>query len=202
MGHKKWLLNFFLWKFDWKLEDLEISGQLKNKFDFIVKFVKTLTTVKVSTCYFYDIMPRDYIVSYELHGFSDASERAYGCCLYLKYVTKNNFISTLLVASKSRVTTYKNKITIPRFELLGNLTVLNSFKGEIDFSSLYTRSNSKVSFTWIKSYNKEFVTFVQNRVAEIRKNVSSEKWNFSSTKLNPANLITWLEKNFNLTKNL
>ena len=103
---------------DW---DLEISGQLKDKFDFIVKFVKTITAVKVSRCYFYDIMPRDYIVSYELHGFSDASEKAYGCCLYLKCVTNNNFMSTLLVASKSRVVLYKNKITIPRLELLGNL---------------------------------------------------------------------------------
>ena len=96
---------------DW---DLEISGQLKDKFDFIVKFVKTITAVKVSRCYFYDIMPRDYIVSYELHGFSDASEKAYGCCLYLKCVTNNNFMWTLLVASKSRVVLYKNKITIPR----------------------------------------------------------------------------------------
>ena len=56
---------------DW---DIDISEQLKDKFDFIVKFVKTLTTVKVSRCYFYDILPRDYIVTYKLHGFSDASE--------------------------------------------------------------------------------------------------------------------------------
>ena len=153
-------------------------------------------------------MPRDYIVSYELHGFSDASEKAYGCCLYLKCVTNNNFMSTLLVASKSRVVLYKNKITIPRLELLGNLilsrlilTVLNSFKGEIDISSLYARSDSKVSFAFIKSYNKEFVTFVQNRVVEIRKNVPSEKWNFCSTKLNPADLITRLEKSIDLPKN-
>ena len=151
--------------------DIEISEQLKDKFDFIVKFVKTLTAVKVSRCYF---IPRDYIVTYELHGFSDASEKAYGCRLYLKCVTKNNFISTSLVASKSRVATYKNKITIPRLELLGNLilsrlilTVLNSFKGEADISSLYAWSDSKVSLAWIKSYNKEFVTFVQNRVVEI-----------------------------------
>ena len=131
---------------DW---DIEISEQLKDKFDFIVKFVKTVTAVKVSRCYFYDIMPRDYIVSYKLHGFSDASEKAYGSCLYLKCVTNNNFMSTLLVASKSRVVLYKNKITIPRLELLGNLilsrlilTVLNSFKGEIDISSLYAWSDS------------------------------------------------------------
>ena len=85
---------------DW---DLEIPEKLKDKFDFIVKFIKILTAAKASRCYFYDIMPRDYLVSYELHGFSDASEKAYGCYLYLKCVAKNNFISTLLVASKSRV---------------------------------------------------------------------------------------------------
>ena len=91
---------------DW---DLEISGQLKDKFDFIVKFVKTLTAVKVSRCYFYDIMPHDYIVSYELHGFSDASEKVCGCSIYLKCVTKSNFISTSVVASKPRMAPYKNK---------------------------------------------------------------------------------------------
>ena len=95
---------------DW---DIEISEQLKDKFVFIVKFFKTLTAVKVSRCYFYDIMPHDYIVSYELHGFSDASKKAYRCYLYLKCATKSNFISTLLNASKSRVALYKNKIAIP-----------------------------------------------------------------------------------------
>ena len=45
------------------------------------------------------------------------------------------------------------------------------------------------------------MTFVQNRVVEIRKNVPSEKWNFCSTKLNPADLITRLETNINLIKN-
>ena len=71
--------------------DIEISEKLKVKFDFTVKFVKTLTAVKVSRCYFYDIMPRDYIVSYELHGFTNASEKAYGCCLYLKCVANISF---------------------------------------------------------------------------------------------------------------
>ena len=38
--------------------------------------------------------------------------------------------------------------------------------------SLYAWSDSKVSLAWIKSCNKEFVTFVQNR---FEKFVSSEK---------------------------
>ena len=51
---------------DW---NRKISGLLKDKFDFIVKFVKILTAVKVSRCYFYDIMPRDYIVTLNCMGF-------------------------------------------------------------------------------------------------------------------------------------
>ena len=81
------------------------------------------------------------------------------------------------------------------------LTVLNSFKVEIGISSLYALPKSKVSLAWIKSYNKEFVTFAQKRFVEIRKNMPSEKWNFCSTKLNPADLITRLEKSIDLPKN-
>ena len=60
-------------------------------------------------CYFCDVEPHDYIVSYQLHGFTDASEKAYGCCIYLK-----------CIASKFRVTPFKKKLTIPRLELLEN----------------------------------------------------------------------------------
>ena len=141
-------------------------------------------------------MPRDYIVSYELHGFSDASKKAYGLVSIWNVWQKIDFISTSLVASKSRVAPYKIKITIPRLELLGNLilsrlilTVLNSFKWESDILTLYAWSDSKVSLAWIKSYNKEFVTFIQNRVVEIRKNAPSEKLDLCSTELNPADLI-------------
>ena len=60
---------------DW---DLETSEQVKDKFVIIVKFVKTLTAVKVSRCFFYNIMPCDYIVSYELHGFRMLLRRLMG----------------------------------------------------------------------------------------------------------------------------
>ena len=49
------------------------------------------------------------------------------------------------------------------------LTVLNAFPGEIIISCLHVRTDSKVSLAWIEALNKEFQTFVQNRVVEIRK---------------------------------
>ena len=45
------------------------------------------------------------------------------------------------------------------------------------------------------------MTSVQNLVAEIRKILPSEKWNFCSSKLDPADLITRSNKNINLAKN-
>ena len=95
----------------------------------------------------------------------------YGCCIYLKCITENKFISPSLVASKSRVAPIKRKLSIPRLELLRNLilsrlilTVLNASQGEIIISRLYAWTDSQVSLARIKALHKEFQTFVQNRV--------------------------------------
>ena len=147
--------------------DSKITGQLKENWRFIVRVVENLAGICISRCYFYDIEPRDYIMSYQLHGFSDASKKAYGCCIYLKWITENNFISSSLVASKSRVFASKRKLSIPRLELLDNLilsrlilTVLNAFQKEIIISCLNAWTDAKVLLAWIKALEKEFQTFV------------------------------------------
>ena len=126
----------------------------------------------------------------------------------MKCITKSNFISSSLVASKSRVVPIKIKLSISRLELLGNLilsrlilTVLNTFQGEILISRLYAWTDSQVSLAWIKALHKEFQTFVQNRVVEIRKNILPENWSYCSTKVNSSDLITRLDKNIDLSKN-
>ncbi|KAJ8953097.1 hypothetical protein NQ318_013439 [Aromia moschata] len=46
-------------------------------------------------------------VSIELHGFADASERAYGCCIYIRCVNSSGYYSSRLLCAKSRVALIK-----------------------------------------------------------------------------------------------
>jgi len=52
----------------------------------------------------------------ELHGFSGASEGAYGACIYLRSVDILGNITTKLLCSKSRVAPLK-RLSLPRLEL-------------------------------------------------------------------------------------
>ncbi|GFX31260.1 integrase catalytic domain-containing protein [Trichonephila clavipes] len=52
----------------------------------------------------------------ELHGFCDASEKAYGAAIYVRSINPDGKIKVRLVASKSRASTIK-QVTIPRLEL-------------------------------------------------------------------------------------
>ena len=54
----------------------------------------------------------------ELHGFSDASHRAYAAVVYMRSLYSNGRIGVRLVSSKSRVAPLK-KESIPHLELLG-----------------------------------------------------------------------------------
>ena len=76
-----------------------------------------LSSHHIPRCYY----PKQaIIVSTQLHGFSDASEKAYSGVVYLRMQDSNGLIHTSLVASKTRVAPIK-RITIPRLELNGAL---------------------------------------------------------------------------------
>ncbi|XP_035228009.1 uncharacterized protein LOC118200187 [Stegodyphus dumicola] len=57
-------------------------------------------------------------VKIEMHGFSDASELAYGACIYVKCILQSGSSSVVLLCSKSRVAPLKS-VSIPRLELCG-----------------------------------------------------------------------------------
>ena len=75
------------------------------------------------------LIPNGFQDAYcEHHSFSDASQRHYRCCIYIKVVNKIGRIHTILVCSKARVNP-KRAVTIPRLELqaavlIGSYSVL------------------------------------------------------------------------------
>ena len=130
-----------------------------------------------------------------VHGFGDASEHAYGACIYLVAEKEDGTTESTLVISRARVAPLKS-ITLPRLELLGALLcarLITYVKRELMLQhDIQTTcwTDSTVTLAWIKSDPKRWKTFVSNRVSEIQSLIAPENWHHCPGKSNPADLVT------------
>ena len=130
----------------------------------------------------------------QIHGFGDASPHAYGCAIYLVVVAPQSSSSSMLIASKTRLSPSRS-LTIPKLELLASLitvrlVALLSSELCIEKSSCYAWSDSKVCLAWIQSIHKTYKDFVGNRVSEIRTLLPLNHWNYVPTDQNPSDFTT------------
>ena len=131
----------------------------------------------------------------ELHGFADASETAFGACIYIRCVDIRNFQCTLnLLCSKSRVAPLK-KVTIPKLELCAAHLLSHLVKDvidamDIDFNRIVLWSDSTITLAWIKKASYTLKTFVANRVSEIQDLTATYEWRYVPTLQNPADIIS------------
>ena len=98
--------------------DDPLSSELLTKWRNILSQLHCLNSVQVPRCYF----GGDPCTTRQLHGFCDASDRAFAAVVYLRSVYDNNCVKTVLIASKTKVAPVK-KQSIPRLELLGAVTL-------------------------------------------------------------------------------
>ncbi|XP_076649206.1 uncharacterized protein LOC143356978 [Halictus rubicundus] len=139
-------------------------------------------------------VPRQIIqvnsVDIQLHGFCDASERAYGACIYLRSVNNTGDCYVQLLCAKSRVAPVKT-MTIPRLELcaahlLSNLVKTVTEALRLTFAKIHLWSDSTIALHWIQASPHTLKTFVANRVAEIQVKTNINDWHHISTDDNPA----------------
>ena len=67
----------------------------------------------------------------ELHGFGDASPKAYGAAVYIRVIDNEGQVSSKLVMSKSRVAPIK-EVSLPRLELLAAVVNARLLKFVVD----------------------------------------------------------------------
>ena len=132
-------------------------------------------------------------VGYQLHGFCDSSLSRYATVVYLR-ATSGASIQTAFVASKTRVAPL-SQLTILRLELLSALilsrlitTVEEALKPLVAIERIYCWTDSTTALHWIIGTNKEWKTFVENRIKEIRSCVPPSSWNHCPGTENPADI--------------
>lgn len=130
----------------------------------------------------------------QIHGFCDASQRAFGACVYLRVQLGNDSFRFELICSKSRVASLK-AISLPRLELSAALLlaqlmdkIINSFDSQV--IKIWLWSDSTITLNWISSPSRKWAVFVANRVGEIQRLTASYAWRHISSANNPADMLS------------
>lgn len=170
---------------DWDAPIPSMVGELWTNFH---KQLPLLNEIRIDRCI---VTPG--AVHMEIHCFSDASEKAYGCCAYVRSIDSAGRIRIRLLTSKSRVAPLKCQ-TIPRLELCAAVlsaelfeTVRKALKNPFQ---AYFWTDSTGVLRWIHSSPTTWTTYVANRVSRIHTLTDPCQWRHVSGTENPADLIS------------
>ena len=157
------------------------------------EWLKGLKNTKVITAPRYILQGLEgQIIKTSLHGFCDASKKAYCAAIYLVCETTRGIYPRLL-CSKVRIAPLKS-LSIPRLELMAARILVNlmdttqkalSLDTEIGETKYWT--DSITVLYWILNKG-EWKTFIQHRVNEILALSRKEAWGHVAGLVNPADV--------------
>ncbi|XP_062713961.1 uncharacterized protein LOC134290779 [Aedes albopictus] len=168
--------------------DDPVPEQVQQKWENIRSELPKISSYRVDR---YALLPNSTI---QLHTFSDASESAYGACIYARCENAQGQTRICLLASKSRVAPLK-RVSLPRLELCAAVLGAHLYDRikkaiGIDISTSFFWSDSAITLQWIRSPPNTWKTYVGNRVSEIQHFTHGCIWNHVAGYENPADLVS------------
>ena len=115
----------------------------------------------------------------EIHGFSDASERAYTACIYM-VAHNDDSVATNLVLGKTKIAPIKT-LSMPRLELyaahlLARLVIEFSSAIDTQIDKTYCWTDAQIALSWLSDHPSKWTTFVATRVSDILTLLPQVQW--------------------------
>ncbi|CAG9137905.1 unnamed protein product [Plutella xylostella] len=127
----------------------------------------------------------------ELHGFSDASEKAMSCVIYCKTTDVTGNIVIRMVAAKTKLAPLNKSVSLPRLELCAAQLLALLMKKVIESIdkpdvTKHGWTDSMVVLGWLQVDTSRWKTFVANRVREIVETMPASCWGHTRSEDNAA----------------
>lgn len=163
----------------WKLGvgwDEELPKASKDEWLSYLREMKELEHVSFPRC----LVPSGAADAPQLFIFSDASNKAFGACAYVRKANGDGTYEVRFIAAKSRVAPLK-QLTIPRLELQAAVLSSRLAKAILDesrikFQDVVFFTDSAIVLSWIRSCSRNFKPFVSARVGEIQSQSEPCQW--------------------------
>ncbi|XP_011165769.1 uncharacterized protein LOC105200092 [Solenopsis invicta] len=176
----------------WKLKlkwDESVSSSLHTEWIEYVSMIASINEIRILR-----VVICKNPVKIELHGFSDASQNAYGACIYLRSVNQPDHTTVWLLCAKSRVAPLET-ISLPRLELCGAVLLVRLMHEVIETLTISIQSchlwcDSTIVLAWIRDEPYLGKTFVVNRITEIQQLTEKSMWHHVLSEDNPADYYT------------
>ena len=134
------------------------------------------------------------ISTMQLHHFADASERAYGAVSYLRLVDIDGKVHCSFLMAKSKLAPLR-ATTIPRLELAAAVVAVKldqiiRHEMQLPLMESVFWSDSMIVLQYLRNENRQFQTYVANRVTMIHEQSSPSQWRHVDSALNPADDVS------------
>ena len=171
--------------------DSPLPDHLRIKHQLWREELSQLVDLELPRCYFREEPSKEV----SLHGFSYASEKAYGAVVYIRAIYENHPPTVNLVVAKNRVLPLREKRTIPELELMGAVLLADLLQTvqqtlELEVNQVWAWSDSTTVLSWLKAVPTRYKVFVANRITTATEHFSPSIWSHVPTLENPADLAS------------